>query len=450
MVGALVVYSPVLAAGGCALAFLFCLVATKPQIAPWLGAAAGGVYFGFFLNIQADAGSLPISPLDAVPALLLFSALRLRTSREEPRQLSATQTWGWAAFAFLAAGLTLGSIIGHLDGTDEYPYLRVVGIEVSLLVVLLAALYAGRYPSWARAVTAGFWFAGILAALESLATFGAISVLGRSPWDLMGIGPTPLPFEAAVFQDTLGSARDNYLPTFVMLPALALCLIRLRRRDVILATLILVAIALSLSRAMWFATALTIGLTGLSRLRTHYSLRHLVRLATVLLLVVAFLWVTIGSVLSARTSQTLTPSADPSQLYRTAETKLVLDRLLATPSDAVLGLGAGTLVDPPIVANVVVIKEPSPIPENQILGRWLNFGLLSVIGISVLFGGATVAGIRLMRRGDGSESLGAMSLCLLPLLLTGWFGGTVFQLPVTLPLVLLAGTVLATWDRRGR
>jgi hypothetical protein len=96
-------------------------------------------------------------------------------------------------------------------------------------------------------------------------------------------------------------------------------------------------------------------------------------------------------------------------------------------------------VDPAVAGN----RPPNALLENNLLSRWLNLSVLSVVGTVLLLLGAFRQAWRSQTGRDGERHIGVMALCLPAVLLGGVIGGTLMSTQQTIVFWVLAGTVLA-------
>ena len=425
-----------------------------PTAIPVVVATACAVYFGVYLTYRLDFAGFPVSILNILPVLAILAAFSVPV-RERGR--GALNRWTGVPLLLLAAGLVLGSVTGLANGAELYQFLRVNSTEVCLLLGGLAGLVAGASQSWQKAIVTGFYAAGLFAAAEQLISFVYLVAVGHSIWQAFPFGAYVLNVDQAILSGTIAGTRDNYLATFIMLPALTLSLYRLTARDVLVASTIILAMAVSLSRSMWIAAVLAIVLALAARALSGRMLNPgLIVKLSLMFVAVALALSTFGwGAISARIQQTGN-SQDTSLAIRRAETTQAFDAVMATPQSALLGIGAGVVLEPTatlIQSSVgpafLARGDRSSILENQLLARWTNFGLMSVFGtVALLLGGGYVAIRTLTKRGSGNDDLMALGLALPPLLAVSPFSGTLLQLNLSLPFWLLAGTVLAAHGGR--
>jgi hypothetical protein len=346
----------------------------------------------------------------------------------------------------LAGGLLAGSLVGIANQAASRPLIQVVRVEAELLVVLVAALLAGSSRVWQRSMVTGLYVAATVAAGLEIVSFLYETGFGHPLWASFPFGAQNVAsFVGTLTPDLVASTRDNYLATFIMLPALALTVYRLDRGDVALLVAIVIGTAVSLSRAMWLAATVTVVISLAARLVSGRRLRGDATVGLLAGMIVAILVLGSlgGGALSARLAGSFS-SGDVSAIRRQSETSQAFGALRKSPFTLVAGLGAGAFI--PTIHQT----QDTAILEDQLLAKWTNFGLLSLVGTIglLLLGGATA--FRSLKRhvpGDVGVEVMALGLALPALLLVSVFSGTLLELSVSLPIWLLAGTVLATAHR---
>jgi hypothetical protein len=419
-----------------------------PYAMPVAVAVASAVYYGIYLRYRISLGAFPVSILNVLPLFLIAAACSL-SYRERGRGVMA----GRAAipFALLASGFVLGSVVGMANGADLYQVLRVGSTELCLLTALLAGVLAGGSPRWQKAVITGFYVAAIFAAAQQIFSFAYLVAFGHSFWETFSFGAYVLNVDEAVASGLIAGTRDNFIATFIMLPALTLSVYRLSTRDVLVSAMIVLAMAVSLSRGMWIAGILGIVLAlGARTLSGRVHPARLMKLIVVVVAVAAALSVVGWQAIGARLHQTGTAN-DASLDIRRAETEQAFRAVTDTPFTAAVGIGAGVVLPPtPTLIQSVVGQafiaagDSSSVLENQLLGRWTNYGLLSLLGTLALLLWTGVAAFRALvkQRASIDHDLLALGLALPPLLAVSPFSGTLMQLNLSLPFWMLAGTIL--------
>lgn len=428
----------------------------RPNGLPLVLTAACAVYLGVYLTYRIELGGFPISMLNGLSVLALAAAVGV--PREE-RGTGVLRSPASIPVALLAAGLLLGSIVGYANGAATYQLLRVDMAELSLLAACGAGLIAGGSSSWQRSIIKGFYFAGLLAATQQILSFSYLVVVGHSLWQGLPFGADVANLEQALLSGNIAGTRDNNLATFIMLPALTLAIYRLTPRDVFVSSLLLFAIAMSLSRSLWIATVIAIALALGARARAGRMLHpgRVVKLGLALFGVGLALALIGGQAVGARLAQT-GGEEDVSFRLRQAESVQAFDAVTATAQATIAGIGAGVLL-PPTIALIqrrggqdqALARDRSSILENQLLARWVNFGLPSVIGTALLLLVTGFGAFRALakQRSTVDHELMALGLALPPLLLVSPFSGTLLQLNLSLPFWMLAGTILAAlWHAR--
>jgi hypothetical protein len=428
---------------------------------PYLGTAgaaiACAVYLGVYLRYRTVVGSLPISALDVLPVLLLASALGTR-ARAPVAEIPPLSRQGLLAVCLMGLGLLFGIVVGVLDGAEGYQLVRVVRTEIELLATAVAGLLGGWSQEWRRGLVVGLYAAGVIAALQQLASFASIAFSGRSLWGSLATGSPAGDLFPTLSPGHSGDLRDNYLATFIMLPALGAALYRLRTYDWVVALLILAAAAVSLSRAVWITTmVLLVAVIAARAARKQLNVRAAGALGVLLCTAALTVGQLGGPFLAGRLKDTVSSQSDPSAVFRKEESRLAVRKLTDSPVSFVLGTGAGVLVDPSlpaqsaIASHMAVLNPTNTILEDEVLARWTNLTALSVVGcILLLLGGGMIA-FRQLRRTVEVPVIYAMAASLPIILVAGFFAGTLLQLQVSLPFWLLAGTVLAgSYEARGR
>lgn len=426
---------------------LLLLVARRyPTTAPIVALATCATYLGLHLEYRVVVAGVPMSALDLLPILLIVAACSLRAPGQRTLLDALTGCRAIPLF-LLGGGLALGTLVGLAHHAAGYQLLRVDRIELSLLVGAIAGLVAGGCQPWQRSVVMAFGVAGVLAAMQQIVSFIYLLTFGHSLWQAFPFGAGASNLEDALASDSVAGIRDNFIPTFVMLPALALAIYRLSKRDVAVATVVVLATVVSLSRSMWIAATVTILTAVVARAasgRLPNPMRVL-RFGAVVLAVGTLLGGVGWQVVGARIKESGSRS-DASLSGRKVETSAALDALLASPVSAVTGTGAGVVLAGPTarVQYLVRRRQATPILENQFLARWTNFGILSVVGTICLLMWPAVAGSRsLARNGTADPDLIGLGLALPAVLVVGPISGTLLQLHVSLAFWLLAATLLA-------
>jgi hypothetical protein len=395
------------------------------------------LYEGIYLNYRISVASLPLSALDLFPVIALIAGYSIR-SRSARTPISPS---GSTALGLLSIGFVTGCVLGLANHAAFAQWAKVDRVEFELLVTLVAALVAGSTPAWRRALVTGLYVAAAIAAVLQIGSFAYATGFHHPLWSSFSFGATNVAnLTDSLTPDRIAATRDNYLPTFIMLPGLALALYRLRRVDVVLIVAVVIATAMCLSRAMWLAAGITIIIALLARFASGRPLHTgatigLIAGAALALFVVGDIG---GNILAARVAGSFGGS-DISLIRRQSETDEAFARLRSTPFTFVAGLGAGSFI--PAIHEAA----PTPILEDQLLAKWTNFGLVSVIGtIWLLLFGGVAAFHALRRRTSLDTDVMALGLCLPAIVIVSIFSGTLLELNVSFPLWLLAGTVYAS------
>jgi hypothetical protein len=424
---------------------LVVLAMRRPKLMITGTIAACGVYNGLYLYARASLAGVPLSIFDGLPVLLLLAAYSLRSRSGARARPTAV---GRAAAGMLCVGLLLGALTGLLAGADRYQLIRVCRVEIDLLFGIAAALVAGGTPEWRDAVRKGLVVMGGLVALELLVGYVWLLHTGHTFWSLFPFGGD---LQGGVYLNGVGdvnSLRTNAISGYLMLPSFVYVLMRLSRRNFWLLGLLIAGAAVTLSRGVWIAFFLATATVVVFRLCSQrLALLDIAKGLAAVLVVLTATYVLTGPVLAARWSQTSRLgssaglSADQSAAFRAAETHAALHALLASPLTALVGTGAGVVVYSGGISRFDAI---SPILENNLLARWTNLSLFSLIGTVLLLGGGFFRGWRLAMSGGHKypPSLGLMGLALPGLLIAGLFGGTLMSPQNSLPLWLLAMTLL--------
>lgn len=427
-----------------------------PYAMPVVAVLACAVYYGVYLKYRITFAGFPVSVLNVLPLFLLAAAFSLPYSE---RGRGALASRGVLPFALLALGLIVGSVLGVASGAEVYEVLRVGSTEMCLLAALLAGLVAGGSGRWQKATVAAFYVAAIFAAAQQIVSFVYLVAVGHAVWEGFPFGASALNVDEALASGLIAGTRDNFIATFIMLPALTLSVYRLSTRDVFVSAMIVLAVAVSLSRSMWLAAILCVVLALAARALSGRMLHpaRLMKLAAVIAAVCGVLSVSGWETVSARLDQTATPD-DISLQIRQAETEAAFRAVTASVLTATAGIGAGVVL-PPTPTLIQSVLGPayidagisSSVLENQLLGRWTNFGLLSVFGTILLLLWAAFAAFRALAKQHPSvnHDLMALGLALPPLLAVSPFSGTLLQINVTLPFWMLAGTIFAALHRAG-
>ena len=434
------------------LAGVICALLTAyrwPYAMPFVLIVACAVYLGVFLTYRVQVGAFPLSVLNVLPVLVLVAAIAVPRQERGPPVLGRPAS---VPAALLAAGLLIGSIVGYANGAATYQLLRIDITEVSLLLGCLAGLLAGGSISWQRAIVRAFYFAALVAAAQQIVSFLYLFAVGHSLWQGLPFGGDVANLNQALSSGSVAGTRDNNLATFIMLPALTLAVYRLTTRDVFVSSLLMLAMAMSLSRSMWIAAVIALALALAARARSGRMLHpaRVLKIGLVCLAVGATLSGVTGQVVIARLAQTGNEQ-DISLTLRQAESVQALRAVTSSAQNSIVGIGAGVLL-PPTAALIqfrgtdrVAVRDRSSVLENQLLARWVNFGLLSVVGTIALLLGAGYAAFTALakQRSSVDHDLMAVGLSLPPLLFVSPFSGTLLQLNLSLPFWLLAGTILA-------
>jgi len=424
----------------------------RPYWMPIVAILACAVYLGVYLTYRVALGNTPISGLNLLPLLVFVGACSVPIRERGHGVLMSKAS---LPVALLVSGLILGSALGMANGAETYQLLRVVSVEMCLVVGCLAGLIAGGSRSWQKSMVTAFYAAALFAAVQQIVSFLYLVAVGHSIWQAFPFGADVLDVERALASGLVAATRDNFIATFIMLPALTLSVYRLTARDVSVAAIILLAMAVSLSRSMWIAAILGIALALLARAMAGRLLHpaRVVKLGVVLVVVGVALSVFGWDTVSARLQQTGN-ERDSSLQLRRAETNQAFKTVTETPLSATAGIGAGVLL-PPTAEKIqrpgfLATGDRSAILENQLVGRWTNFGLLSVFGTILLLLSAALVALRALTRQRPAvdHDLMAMGLALPPLLAVSPFSGTLMSLNLSLPFWILAGTILgANWRR---
>ena len=222
------------------------------------------------------------------------------------------------------------------------------------LTALLAGVLAGGSPRWQKAVITGFYVAAIFAATQQIFSFVYLVAFGHSFWEMFSFGAYVLNVDEAVASGLIAGTRDNFIATFIMLPALTLSVYRLRTRDMLVSALIVLAMAVSLSRGMWIAGILGIVLAlGARMLSGRMHPARLMKLIVVVVAVGAALSVVGWEAIGARLDQTGTAN-DASLDIRRAETEQAFRAVTDTPFTAAVGIGAGVVSPTPTLIQSVI------------------------------------------------------------------------------------------------
>jgi ABC-type multidrug transport system fused ATPase/permease subunit len=395
------------------------------------------------LDLQIlHAPGLPLTAQDAFPFVFLGAALELRRRESGARSLApALGVVVWLS----VGGLILGGIVGHTDGAPSYQLLRVLRVEVGLIVGLLAAAVAGHIGAWRRAVRSGLIVAGGLTVVEIILSVAYGLATGKSFWGAVGLAGA-VDVYAGIRGGDVNVLRSNDLSTFLILPAFALAVARMGRRDIFLVSVALAASLMSLSRGFWAATFGVGAVAVAYRVREGREGQVGVFIKWIGVAVVVGLLAThfIGSVVSTRVNQT-SGFSDDSSRYRLRETNMALHQLARDPLRLVVGTGAGVILPaPPKYRPVQDPRATASFLENSLLSRWTNLSILSVVSAVVLLLVAGRIGWRSRWIAPGPErDLRMMGLSLPVVLVGGVASGAAFS-QGTLPFWILAGTLLMT------
>ena len=406
--------------------------------------AAAALHVGLFLSIRIYVGSFPLSLFDIVPPLLLISAIAVR-SRTPDVGRGVAQVPAAIAGLFIA-GLLIGPLVGLSSGADLYELLRVVRIELGLICAFAAAVIAAPVADWRRAVVTGLLIAGVIAGLEFLTSYLWYELTGKSFWamfafaDVEGLNP-----DANVREGDIGAIKTVYVSIFLLFPALCVGAVGLGRWSRLLMALMLAAAFVSLIRGAWVGSVITLGTVLVATLWAR-DIRptRMMRMGLLALPVLAAAAIVAGSLIQSRFDTSLN-DADVSASYRLSESKEVFGRLTSDPISFVTGEGTGV-----VITHEKTIRNPKYKPsarlENNVLSRWTNLTLFSIIACALLFFGAALNGFRGLRAGIGDitdAKLSLMSLCLPAVWVGGLYGGSLLYLQVSLPFWILGGTMLA-------
>lgn len=408
----------------------------RPYLVAATAMVACSVYSGVYLTYRLDAGGVPLSALDTVPLCLFLSAL-VASARH---RAGAASLPGWTALVLFAAGLVSGVAVAYAGSALTTETLRVLRIEGLLIVALAAALVGGHSKRWRDGISRGLVLAALLAAGLQMLSTGFQLAFGYPLWSLLPFGATNVAgFANAGVASGGSNTRDNLLPLFIMLPTIALSAFRLHRRDQVILAVLLIAAAVSLSRSMWAASVIVLFTAWLARRVTgqQRSLQKFGALVAALVVVGAGASFFAGDFLGSRASSSLSRD-DVSATYRETEVRETLAELGRTPGSEIIGLGAGAYI-PPIGETTA---DPTPILENQLLARLTNFGVLSVAATALLLLAGTASAVRTLRI-HGDDELSGLALALPAVLAISMISGVVFQLQVTVPFWVLAGTIIA-------
>lgn len=432
-----------------ALACTFGLALSYPAQVLTGSLVLAGLHVGVFLLFRIDVAGVPLAAFDLIPALLLASAVGFR------RGTSSSGFRAPAAFiacaGLLAAGAILGLVLGFVESADPYQLLRVGRIEVGLLMTLGAVAIAGDIPEWWQAVGRGMHLLGWFVAAQVIVFFTAAFVFGINLGAALGLQDV-VSVEDALTQGNVNVLRAAAIPAVLMTPALVLALVRGERRDTLLVVMILLASAFTLSRGTWLITiaALLLGLTVRARIRGERRATQRLIIASIAALsaVVIFGSGIIEERLNWEGSST--SSAARSVDVRSQEAEYAFRELLSSPEQFFLGVGAGSIIDYPLLGQVAARRGDTPILETSLLARWTNFTLLSLIGAVLILTLSAVASLARLRDDRRlGELLRAPYAAVYGLALSGpalVLSGLVSQsllAPIgTLPLWLLAGTVV--------
>lgn len=418
----------------------------RPHRMPLVVVVGCAVYLGIYLRYRAQLGGFPLSALDLMGPLLLLAASAL------PRRNGAQTRREMLPVVLLFSGLLLGTIVGVANGAAAYDLFRIGSIDLALLVAATAGLIAGTSTGWQRSTTTAFLVAGVLAAGQQIMSFAYLATFGHSLWESLPFGADVASLNQAFANSAVAGTRDNFIPTFIMLPALALAVYRFRTTDVFTAAVLVLAATVSLSRVMWLASILVILLAVLARGRTRGGQRGntILKIGVALTCVMAALVLVGSDLITARLSE-VSDRNDPSLRFRQLETKSAAQALFSSPLSVLVGTGAGVVLVPS--ADIVyqdslrgrTYRAPTSAVENQFLGRWRNFGLISMIGTAALLLGGGYASYRALvrRRSSADRELMALGLSLPVVFAVSPAAGTLLQVNVSLPFWLLAGTILA-------
>lgn len=434
-VGALAVVAPMAAVGMFASLAGIALAWTRPALTVSLCLIASCIHRGVFLYLRVEPGGFPISVFDGLPFLVLLASASLATKSSER---TVPRVFVVASVAMLAVGLAVGVILGFSQDADAYELVRVVRLEVLVIVGLLSVLVAGHLAAWRRAVVSGLVVGAALVALQLLITFWWSLVTGEYFWSLFPFGRvSESSLEANVQTGNIGALRENAISGFLILPALALLVVRLRGRDTALLMLLVAGGLVWLSRGLWAAMFATIVLAALHRRSSrHFGGGRLLAIALPLGLVVAIAFSASGGILGQRLGETTNLTGDESLAARATESTVNVTALTDGPLPLFAGIGTGVVASP---------LGQSAILENSVLGIWTNTGLLGLLGVSLLFFCGAARGWILVRdeRPDVA-ALGAMAVALPVLWLQGLVGGVFSIEQSAVWLCLLAATVIVT------
>lgn len=442
--GVLLVLNPI-ALAPFALLALAVIAFLRPGPAIIVCLVAASLHNGIFLSLRTSAGGVPLSVFDAVPLTLLIAAISLR--RGVPASAGTGAVWLRIAIGLATVGIGGGIMVGLANHADVYELLRVIRIEVTLVVGMLATLLAGHVGEWRRAVVAGLMVAAVAVAAQILIAFGWTLVTGTYFWSLFPFGTVVTDVGGAIARANAVAFKENAVSAFFLLPALCLVLVRLRGTlDRVLATVFFAAGAAWLSRGFWVTMLVAIGTVMLFLFMTHrLSLRYVVGALAVMCAVVVFAFSATDNIFQQRVQDAtnIGSTKDVSAKVRLAETKAGFAAVAHDVTSFVFGAGAGVVIPRELVFPQ---DAPTAVLENGLLSKWTNTGLFALLAVTAFFFGAFRHGWRLAMsiRDHRARELGAMALCLPALYLQAFVGGSVAVIQPALALWILAGTVLAT------
>lgn len=399
-----------------------------------------------YVDARLSVAGLPISVQDGLPLILLGGALELRSQAPTTSEIAPVLR---KVLILFAAGLAVGTAVGVLDHAARYQLLRVLRVEAELMIGLFAAAIAAPHIRWREAVRVGLVVAGWVTAIQIIGSVVFALTTGRSLWSELGFSGS-VDIYGQIQQGNVNILRSNDISTFLMLPALGLALVRLRRADVILAAVLLTAFVMSFSRGAWLAAILVAVLAMLYRTQQRGGQGRAIALWFVTLTAVAFLSTHyFGQLVSTRINQS-SGLHDSSSSYRINETRIALRQLTRGPFTMIAGTGAGVILPIPQTQSVTSERDVASFLENSLLSRWTNLSILSFLGAILLLVASSSAAWSFRGASSGLErELGALGMCLPAILIGGVASGAAFS-QGTLPFWALAGTLVGGARRSGR
>jgi hypothetical protein len=407
--------------------------------------------------VRLPVESAPVALFDLLPLLVLFAGVGFRRRASAAPALPPIFLW---VCLLLGVGLLAGATIGLLKGAESYQLLRVVRVEAGLLLTLIAVGLAGYCSEWRSALRLGLIAAGVAVALQSIVAFLWALLTGEVVWSAVGLPTDISGVTGQVAQGNVNVLRTGGLPSYLMLPALCLSLVRADRYRWVVASLILAASVVTLSRGFWVGTALAI-LTAaayqawFSRRPLFWIVSRVAFGASVLAAVVALS----GNIVSTRVEQTASLTddlkADVSALERLGETNSALAALTDSPVTFIGGVGSGVIIPYAAQEFTGYPGDVTSLLENSILARWTNLTIISLFGTLALLLLAFQYGVQAAARNTRLKDLGLMALALPALLIGSIVSQSLLSPIATFPFWLLAGTLILSAsetraERRGR